>query len=223
MFCSKCGKEVPDGSAFCPNCGENLGIVSAINQHTAPLMESISFTEKPEREQTTINMHQKMGWSLKSSQEINTSRTAVYGNSMNGTGYVGSVSEKEHYVKLVFERDKNMPNYDIMKEKYDRFATLAQEIAKLEASVKKRSGKFYFGCIAPFVVAFLITAMIVTGGFLGWIFVLEILMGYLALWMPFFIIAYKVAEKRAKEKAAPKVAEAYRQMGIIADEAERYL
>lgn len=224
MFCTKCGKKIPDGGTFCPNCGENLVAAgSAINSHSAPLMESISFTENPEREQTTINMHQKMGWSLKSSQEINTSRTAVYGNSVNGTGYVGSISEKEHYVKLVFERDKNMSNYDILKEKYDRFTVLAKEIEKLEASVKKRSKAFYFWCIAPFVVAFLITAMIVSGGLLGWLFVLYLLMGYVALWIPFYIIAYKIAEKRATKKSAPKIADTYRQMGIIADEAEKYL
>ena len=25
MFCSNCGKQIPDGSAFCPNCGAQLG------------------------------------------------------------------------------------------------------------------------------------------------------------------------------------------------------
>ena len=25
MYCSKCGKEVRDGAAFCPHCGEPVG------------------------------------------------------------------------------------------------------------------------------------------------------------------------------------------------------
>ncbi len=25
MFCTKCGKQIPDGVRFCPNCGENVG------------------------------------------------------------------------------------------------------------------------------------------------------------------------------------------------------
>lgn len=29
MFCNKCGTQVPDGQAFCPNCGNALGSVPA--------------------------------------------------------------------------------------------------------------------------------------------------------------------------------------------------
>ena len=29
MFCSKCGKEIPDNSAFCSSCGAQLGEVAA--------------------------------------------------------------------------------------------------------------------------------------------------------------------------------------------------
>ncbi len=223
MFCSKCGREFPGESTFCPNCGDNLGTGGAVNSHKSPIIESITFTEKPEREQTTINMHQKMGWSLKSSQEINTSQTSVYGNMRNGNGYVNSITEKEHYIKLVFERDKNMPNYDILKEKYDRFTALAQEIEQLEVSVEKRSKKFYFWIIVPFIVAFLISAKIVTGTVFGWLFIFELLIGYVSLWVPSYIIAYKIAEKRAKKETAPKIAEIYSQMDAVANEAEKYL
>lgn len=109
MHCPRCGKIIPDESTFCAHCGAKLESSDIDSFHKAPIMENISFTEKPEREQATINMHQKMGWTLKSSQEINTSHTSVYGNTVNGNGYVSSVTEKEHYVKLVFERDKNRP------------------------------------------------------------------------------------------------------------------
>lgn len=68
---------------FCPHCGENLGTDGTINSHATPNIEIISLKEKPEKEQTTISMHQKMGWTLKSSQEINTSTTEV-SNDANG-------------------------------------------------------------------------------------------------------------------------------------------
>ena len=25
MFCSKCGSQIPEGAAFCPNCGQTVG------------------------------------------------------------------------------------------------------------------------------------------------------------------------------------------------------
>ena len=35
MFCSKCGKEMPDNSAFCSVCGAQLG-VTGTNESTQP-------------------------------------------------------------------------------------------------------------------------------------------------------------------------------------------
>lgn len=36
-FCSKCGSNVPEGTAFCPNCGTTVGTVGTVNiyDHTA--------------------------------------------------------------------------------------------------------------------------------------------------------------------------------------------
>ncbi len=37
MFCSKCGKKIPEDSSFCPFCGENIvhGEESAPSEHAA--------------------------------------------------------------------------------------------------------------------------------------------------------------------------------------------
>lgn len=219
MFCSKCGEKITDGSAFCQNCGAALFSNGNSEPAKSPLMESVSFTEKPEREQTTINMHQKMGWTLKSSQEINTS---------------SANSAKEHYIKLVFLRDKNMPNYDILKEKYESFTRIAGQIAALEASVEKRAKKFYFffAFLIPCIAAFLGTALfmkIMHDDYVVYDFLTVCLYGvffmgiYAVAFCIVFPISSKVSEYRNKKKALPKIAEAYRQMGVIANEAEKYM
>ena len=227
MFCPKCGKQVADGGKFCGGCGSSIAIANpsvVANQveGDSPLWEAISFTESPSREQTTINMHQKFGWSLKSSQEINTSSTYVQGQSYNGTGQVNSYIVKEHYVKLTFERNKRMKNYNILKNMYDEFSLLAQEIQKLEASVYSRSGLFYLACCVPSVIMFIIFISSVPDIF-GGLFWFPVLLGCAALYIPFTLIAAKVTESSARSKVAPLINSKYNQMGAIAEEAEKYL
>lgn len=224
MFCSKCGKENSDSSKFCSGCGSILQQQANVIETTrkTPSMEAISFTEHPTREQTTIDMHQKFGWSLKSNQEINTSTTHVYGQSYRGTGTVNSYIIKEHYVKLTFERDKNMPNYSILKEKYDKFTALANRITDLEASVHKRKKKFYFLCCIPSIIMILLIIIQCVGSPFGFIMFPAIIpaIGSAPIIM---LIANAIAEMLMKKKIAPTVADLYRQMGMIADEAEQYL
>lgn len=231
MFCSKCGKENSNESKFCSGCGAIIQQDHIIEPtRKAPLMEAISFTEHPSREQTTIDMHQKMGWSLKSSQEINSSTTHVYGQSYNGTGHVNSYVVKEHYVKLTFERDRNMPNYGILKEKYDEFCRLSKQIEELEASIHNRSGKFYFLCCLPSIIIFLFSVInaikvsqefLFGGAALLGLIPMFILLGTLII--PIMLISNKIVESDVRKKVAPKVDEIYKQMDSVANEAERYL
>ena len=44
MFCSKCAAKIPDGSIFCPECGQKL---TANNAQQAPLRQQPLYTQPP--------------------------------------------------------------------------------------------------------------------------------------------------------------------------------
>ncbi len=71
------------------------------------MVEVISKKVSTAQEQATIDLKTKFGWKLKSSQEINNTDSHLERRGDE----LYSVTTKENYVKLVFERDKNMPNY----------------------------------------------------------------------------------------------------------------
>lgn len=87
------------------------------------MLETKALSVLPEQEQNTIDLVANFGWSLKSSQEIN--NTDSHLEEKNGELY--SVTTKEHYVKLIFERDTKMENYE--------------RIAKLEETYFEKMGK----------------------------------------------------------------------------------
>lgn len=76
------------------------------------MIETKAFTVSPRQEQATIDVAANFGWSLKSSQEIKNkdSHLEQRGNT------VYNVTESEHYVKLILERDTHMDNYSRIKE-----------------------------------------------------------------------------------------------------------
>ena len=41
MFCEKCGNELQDGQAFCPNCGNHVGVKQTVSQ-AQPQVQSVS-------------------------------------------------------------------------------------------------------------------------------------------------------------------------------------
>ena len=73
-----------------------------------PRWESTSLSVAPEKEQEAIETYQSFGWELRSSQEIfnKDSHQEARGDS------IYSVTETTNYVKLVFQRDKDMPYYN---------------------------------------------------------------------------------------------------------------
>ena len=51
MYCDYCGKEIPDGSKFCPNCGKTLAVIPD-TETVRPAEKPVDVTpEKPEPEQ----------------------------------------------------------------------------------------------------------------------------------------------------------------------------
>ncbi len=73
--------------------------------------ESFSIQVHPNDEQAQINLMQRFGWNLLSSQEIK-----VMDSHLERRGdTIQSVTKSEHYIKLVFSREVDMPNLDRIK------------------------------------------------------------------------------------------------------------
>lgn len=75
-------------------------------------IESKSLTVPPSLENSTIDLWQNFGWTLKSTQEVNTKEYVVEERS---DGYY-NVPVGENYVKFAFQRDTSIPNYARIKE-----------------------------------------------------------------------------------------------------------
>lgn len=71
------------------------------------MIETVSKKVLPHEEQYTIDLMVKFGWQLYSSQEI--SDTDSHWEKRKDKLY--NVTTRENYVKLVFNRDKDMQNY----------------------------------------------------------------------------------------------------------------
>jgi hypothetical protein len=74
--------------------------------------ESYSMQVHPNDEQSQINLMQKFHWSLQNSQEIKT----VDSHLEKRGDDIYSVTNSEHYVKLTFSRELDLPNLKEVKE-----------------------------------------------------------------------------------------------------------
>ena len=74
------------------------------------MIETITRKVHPREENETADIMRCFGWRLKSSQEINSKESHLERHF--NTLY--SVTTKENYVKLLFERDTSMPNYKML-------------------------------------------------------------------------------------------------------------
>ena len=84
------------------------------------MIETVSKKVSPDSEQSTINFMANFGWSLQSSQEINNTDSHLERRGDE----IYSVTTKENYVKLVFQRDTNMPNYARISELESKYLSL---------------------------------------------------------------------------------------------------
>lgn len=82
--------------------------------------ESTSFQVHPNDEQEQINLMQKFHWSLLNSQEIKT-----VDNHLERRGDdIYSVTNTEHYVKLTFTRELDLPNLSEIRRLEQKFFAL---------------------------------------------------------------------------------------------------
>ena len=92
------------------------------------MLEVKTLTVKPNAEQNTIDLLASFGWNLKSSQEIKTKDSHL---EQRGDD-IYSVTETEHYIKLVFDRDTNRENYDKLKQLENTFFSIMDQEPELE-------------------------------------------------------------------------------------------
>lgn len=82
--------------------------------------ESVSFQVHPNNEQAQIDLMQKFHWSLTNSQEIKT-----IDNHLERRGDdIYQVSSSEHYVKLTFNRELDLPNLNEIKRLEQEYNSL---------------------------------------------------------------------------------------------------
>lgn len=72
------------------------------------MLEIKSVQVTPSNEEATIQLWQNFGWQFVSSQEVNNTDSHLERRGDE----IYNVTTKEHYVKLVFNREKNHPNYN---------------------------------------------------------------------------------------------------------------
>lgn len=84
--------------------------------------ESFSIQVHPKAEQTQIQLMQKFHWNLLGSQEIKVADSSL---EMRG-GDLYSVTKSEHYVKLQFSRELDLPNLPKIKQLEQQYNGLLQ-------------------------------------------------------------------------------------------------
>ncbi len=129
--------------------------------------ESISFQVHPDDEQSQINIMQQFHWSLLSTQEIK-----VIDNHMEQRGdKIYSVTKTEHYVKLAFSRELDLPNL--------------KEVKQLESEYNSLPRPEYPKMFPVSVWLWVVLALVYGLGILGWLI--------------YYITSYKPKQSKAED------------------------
>lgn len=230
MFCRNCGKDIDSNVKFCNHCGASTGTIeygSTMVQNSTDV-EITSLQVDVADESEVIAMHQKFGWRFLSTQEINTSYTDVHSNYIgNGQTTVTSTVYTNNYIKLTFERDRNMPNYSILRDKYDEYISLYNEIKVLRASKDKRNKEFYFVCGVLGLIGMLIGFFAIKpitddidAPFLAWLFALIV---GLVVFAFSAAIGSAITGPEVKRKIEERSNELRSRMYTLASDAQKYL
>ena len=149
--------------------------------------ESKTLTCHPAAEQGIIDVHQQFHWSLLGSQEVKTVDSHLQKGSW-GDDNIYSVTKTEHYVKLSFSREIDLPNLS--------------EIKKLEAA--------YYALPSPYYPALFPIHIILWG-------VLSLFYGLgIAIWLLYFFSFYKPKTAEAKRISESNAQERRRILSEVA-------
>lgn len=159
MYCNQCGAKTEDNVRFCPKCGARLAgdgqsVSTETFQRQTPKWESATAQVAPVDEDEVVKIYETFCWELVSSQTVDTKDSHLE----NRFGTIYSVTESKNYVKLVFRRDKNMPNYK-------RIAELEEEYILSTPPDQPKSP----GLVVPIIGTIcILLALALTPSFLIW-------------------------------------------------------
>lgn len=169
-------------------------------------LESTSLSVLPNDEQEAIDTYQKFGWELKSSQEIFNKDSH---NERRGDS-VYNVTETTNYVKLVFQRDKDMPYYKQICEIENKYL----EVMNNKPSYSYSKAPLVIGIIIAVVGVFLLLA-----GDLA-----EKLIGLPIALLGIFIIVWRVKTKNKKTSEFDEAAQKWNhEREVLLAEVENYI
>jgi hypothetical protein len=139
--------------------------------------EATSFQVHPNDEQSQINLMQKFHWNLLGTQEIKTvdSHMEQRGDS------IYSVTNSEHYVKLSFKRELDLPNLKEIKQLEQRYTSLPNPVYP-----KMFPGSIWLWVIGAFLYGI---------GIIGWLIYFFLLYG------PKKTAAEALAEQNRKKRS----------------------
>lgn len=120
-------------------------------------LETKSISVSPEFEQKTISTYERFGWTCAGSQTVDTKDSHL---ERKGDDLV-SVTERSNYVKLLFQRDKDMPHYNELVSCESRYYQMTENMPKM----KDRRILIVAG-----IICFVLFLLLIEDGFPGVIF-----------------------------------------------------
>ncbi len=173
-----------------------------------------------EMEQDFISQYQCFGWDLKNNQEVNI--TSVSGGSY-AHGRTLITSSTKTYIKLTFERNTGIENYDILNEKFKDYVNTYEQVLTLLQKIKNSNFSVLGGAIfgGGYAILNILSSL---GGFLilPMIF-LSLISGLITFLLAGLIIGLLIKKPSTKKKLTPTINELCEKMRGLAEEASEYL
>ena len=122
MFCTKCGKEMPDGSVFCGGCGTSQ---QSSQNTTSPNYEfrTVKFPSAEDQGRAISNFYKSIGF------EVVDTSVAMLQDGLSYDAWEGKTSAKHtEFTMLKMQRDKNHRHYKEMVAAEEGILALENEV-----------------------------------------------------------------------------------------------